>query len=107
MKPLKIHLPYAIDLSVGEKCNVIDSKMCGCITQSKGTLVHSPKSMKTWKIETLGNLMTTYIIMHNMIVEDEQHCDVKLSYNRKCTQPLLRGINCHEFDQITIENQGC
>lgn len=34
-------------------------------------------------------IMTTYIIMHDMIVEDEQHCDMKLSYNRECTKPLL------------------
>lgn len=67
-------------------------------------LDHNPKSWgKKWKIEILANIMKACIIMHNMIVDDEQHCDLKLSYNRECTQPVLQGPSYQELVQGTIE----
>lgn len=59
--------------------------------------------IKQWKIETLNNKMTTCMIMHNMIVVDEQHCGLELSCDPECIEPLLRHMSYREYVQGTIE----
>lgn len=36
---------------------------------------------KQWKIEALDNIIKAYIIIHNMIIKDEQYCDLQVSYD--------------------------
>ena len=47
---------------------------------SRSVIVHGP--IRYWDEETLANIMKAYIIMHNMIIEDEGA--MNFGFDHKC-----------------------
>lgn len=59
------------------------------VLQTRWAIIQNPG--KQWKIEALDNIIKACIIIYNMVVEDEQHCDLELSYNPSAHNLFFEG----------------
>ncbi|XP_052189884.1 uncharacterized protein LOC127799701 [Diospyros lotus] len=70
------------------------------VLQSRFAIVRGPGRM--WDVETLKYIMTSCIILHNMIVEDERdttHEDVDFNYDAVATTPTIN-LSCNRTSKV-------
>jgi hypothetical protein len=49
------------------------------VLQARWEIVRNP--VRAWGLETIGDIMMACVILHNMVVQDEQHGDFESVYD--------------------------
>jgi hypothetical protein len=72
------------------------------VLQARWKVVKNP--CRSWDLEAIDNIMMACIIIHNMIIQDEQEEDLELLFTQGVTDGgMRRGLTFREINRATRE----